>query len=60
MRAPWRAFAVTRRALVSAAPKLPLYINGKSVPSQGTLWMDVHNPATQEVICQVRGADAHT
>ena len=60
MRAPWRAFAVTRRALASAAPKLPLYINGKSVQSQGTLWMDVHNPATQEVICQVRGADAHT
>jgi hypothetical protein len=53
VRGPVRAAGATRRALASAAPKLPLHINGKSVQSQGTQWMDVHNPATQDVICQV-------
>jgi len=41
------------RALSIAAPKLPLHINGKRVESKASQWIDVHNPATQEVVCQV-------
>jgi hypothetical protein len=43
------------RALSSSAsaPKLPLHIGGKRVDSAATQWIPVHNPATQEVVCQV-------
>ena len=37
----------------SSAPKLPLHVNGKPVQSQASKWIEVHNPATQEVVCQV-------
>ncbi len=36
-----------------ALTNLPLHINGKSVESKATHWIDVHDPATQEVVCQV-------
>jgi len=31
-----------------------LLIAGKRVESKASQWIDVHNPATQEVVCQVR------
>jgi hypothetical protein len=39
-----------------ALTNLPLHINGKSVESKATHWIDVHDPATQEVVCQVQRA----
>jgi len=33
--------------------KVPLLINGQLVESKTTKWIDVHNPATQEVIARV-------
>jgi hypothetical protein len=42
--------AIQRRPM---STKLPLHINGKSVVSKATQWFDVHDPATQELVCQV-------
>eukprot|EP01114_Cavostelium_apophysatum_P008243 TRINITY_DN205_c0_g1_i1.p1 TRINITY_DN205_c0_g1~~TRINITY_DN205_c0_g1_i1.p1 ORF type:complete len:530 (-),score=146.12 TRINITY_DN205_c0_g1_i1:51-1640(-) len=33
--------------------KVPLFINGEFVESKTDKWIDVHNPATQEVVCKV-------
>jgi len=33
----------------TAVPKVPMYIDGKFVESKTKDWIDVHNPATNEV-----------
>lgn len=38
---------------VQAARNTPLYIDGKWVESKTTKWIDVHNPATNEVVARV-------
>lgn len=38
------------RPYSSSAPTTKLYINGKFIESQTTQFIDVHNPATNEVI----------
>ena len=37
----------------NAIPTVPLLINGEWVESQTTVWRDVVNPATQEVLSKV-------
>lgn len=46
-----RSFHLSRSVL--AAPKVQNFINGKFEDSKATEWIDVLNPATQEVVCQV-------
>ncbi|OQR87910.1 methylmalonate-semialdehyde dehydrogenase, mitochondrial precursor [Achlya hypogyna] len=41
------------RAFSSAPERVPLFINGEFVQSKTTQWIDVRNPATNEVVCQV-------
>jgi len=36
----------------SNAPGVPLFINGQFVESKTNKWLDVHNPATNEVVCR--------
>lgn len=38
---------------LNAATKVPLLINGEFVESKATKWIDVHNPATNEVVALV-------
>lgn len=42
----------------SQVKKVPLYINGQWTESTTTEWIDVLNPATQEVLAQVPCATA--
>jgi len=37
----------------SAAPTTKMWIHGKEVESQATEWVDLHNPATNEVVTKV-------
>lgn len=37
----------------SSIPTTKLYINGKFVESKTTEWIDLHNPATNEVVTRV-------
>jgi malonate-semialdehyde dehydrogenase (acetylating)/methylmalonate-semialdehyde dehydrogenase len=39
--------------LASSAPTTKLFINGKFVDSKSEKWLDVHNPATGEVVTRV-------
>ena len=41
------------RNYASAAPTTKLYINGQFVESKTTEWIDLHNPATNEVVTRV-------
>ena len=41
------------REEVLAAPDVPNFIGGSFVASNAETWIDVHNPATQEVVCRV-------
>lgn len=41
------------RRLLSSCSNVDLFINGKNVPSQASEWIDLHNPATNEVIKKV-------
>lgn len=41
------------RAGVRAVSKVPLIINGQEVQSKTSKWIEVHNPATQEVVSLV-------
>lgn len=45
-----RAFTSSAR---SAAPAVKLLIDGKFVDSKAKEFVDVHDPATQEVVCRV-------
>ena len=38
---------------MSAIPNIPLLINGKKVQSAAKDWLDVLNPANQEVVARV-------
>ena len=38
---------------VRSVQTVPLYINGKFVESKATQFIDVHNPATQELVSRV-------
>ncbi|KAJ3197007.1 Methylmalonate-semialdehyde dehydrogenase [acylating] mitochondrial [Irineochytrium annulatum] len=46
---------LTRRSFATnASPrKVPLYINGEFIDSQTNEWLELRNPATQEVVCHV-------
>jgi malonate-semialdehyde dehydrogenase (acetylating)/methylmalonate-semialdehyde dehydrogenase len=46
-----RATAI--RSFSSAIPTVPNFINGVFEESKTTQWIDVINPATQEVVCRV-------
>ncbi|OWF38254.1 probable methylmalonate-semialdehyde dehydrogenase [acylating], mitochondrial [Mizuhopecten yessoensis] len=48
-RAVWQC----SRAYASTAPTTKNYINGKMVESKADKWIDVHNPATNEVVTRV-------
>jgi malonate-semialdehyde dehydrogenase (acetylating)/methylmalonate-semialdehyde dehydrogenase len=51
-----RLCAFTRfgsRRVHTDAPRTPLFIDGKFVESKTTKWLDVRNPATQEVVTRV-------
>lgn len=37
----------------SSIPTVKNFINGKFEESKATTWIDVRNPATQEVVCRV-------
>lgn len=41
------------RSYASAAPTTKLFIDGKFVESKTTEWIDLHNPATNEVVTRV-------
>ncbi|KDO20623.1 hypothetical protein SPRG_21223 [Saprolegnia parasitica CBS 223.65] len=41
------------RAFSAAPERVPNFINGQFVQSKTTKWIDVRNPATNEVVCQV-------
>lgn len=41
--------AIRFNATSSGIPKVPMYIDGKFVESKTNDWIDVHNPATNEV-----------
>jgi malonate-semialdehyde dehydrogenase (acetylating)/methylmalonate-semialdehyde dehydrogenase len=41
--------AIRSNATCGAIPKVPMYIDGKFVESKTNDWIDVHNPATNEV-----------
>ncbi|XP_015376904.1 PREDICTED: probable methylmalonate-semialdehyde dehydrogenase [acylating], mitochondrial [Diuraphis noxia] len=45
--------AIRFNATCSAIPKVPMYIDGTFVESKTNDWIDVHNPATNEVISKV-------
>jgi malonate-semialdehyde dehydrogenase (acetylating)/methylmalonate-semialdehyde dehydrogenase len=45
--------AIRFNATCSAILKVPMYIDGKFVESKTNDWIDVHNPATNEVISKV-------
>jgi hypothetical protein len=40
-------------SLSSSAPKVKNFINGKFEESKTTQWIDLYNPATQELVCRV-------
>ncbi|KAJ1948081.1 hypothetical protein FBU59_001757 [Linderina macrospora] len=42
-----------KRTMSSNVPTTKLFINGEFVESQTTEWIDVHNPATQELVTRV-------
>ncbi|ELT95463.1 hypothetical protein CAPTEDRAFT_157455 [Capitella teleta] len=44
---------VARRFYASSAPTTKLLINGEFVESKASEWIDVHNPATNEVVTRV-------
>lgn len=48
-----RQVRILRRAFSSSAPTTKLFINGKFVESKTTKFLDVKNPATQEVVTRV-------
>lgn len=43
----------SQRAFSTHAPKVKNFINGVFEDSKATQWIDVINPATQEVVCRV-------
>lgn len=45
-----RSYSISSYA---AVPKVQNFINGVFEDSKATEWIDLHNPATQELICQV-------
>jgi len=52
----WGRHAVlvtARRSMASGATEMHNFINGEFVKSAATTWIDVHNPATQEVVARV-------
>ncbi|KAF2348111.1 Aldehyde dehydrogenase domain [Trinorchestia longiramus] len=50
--------ALFRRGFASAAPTTKLFINGQFVESKSDKFLDVHNPATNEVVTRVPCATA--
>lgn len=48
-----RSFLRQTRAFSSSAEKVPLFINGEFVQSKTDKWIDIRNPATNEVIYKV-------
>ena len=46
-------YMATHAASSSEIPKVPNFINGKFVQSKTDKWIDVVNPATQEIVCRV-------
>ncbi|PSN40132.1 putative methylmalonate-semialdehyde dehydrogenase [acylating] [Blattella germanica] len=48
----WDTVLIGSRSM-SAAPTTKLFINGKFVESQTKDWIDLHNPATNEVITRI-------
>ncbi|XP_018026739.1 probable methylmalonate-semialdehyde dehydrogenase [acylating], mitochondrial [Hyalella azteca] len=49
---------MVKRGLASAAPTTKLFINGQFVESKSDKFLDVHNPATNEVVTRVPCATA--
>lgn len=47
------ARGLSARFMSSTAPSVPLFINGEFVESKSTKFIDLHNPATNEVIGRV-------
>jgi malonate-semialdehyde dehydrogenase (acetylating)/methylmalonate-semialdehyde dehydrogenase len=45
--------AITGARSLSSVPKVKNFINGVFEESKATKWIDLYNPATNEVICQV-------
>ncbi|KAJ1889985.1 hypothetical protein LPJ66_007737, partial [Kickxella alabastrina] len=55
-----KAAMSTSAKLSGAAPETTkLFINGEFVESQASEWIDVHNPATQEVVTRVPRSTKH-
>ncbi|KAJ2372523.1 hypothetical protein IW150_004078 [Coemansia sp. RSA 2607] len=53
---PWRVSSsrvCVRSLATKASDSTKLFINGEFVESQASEWIDVHNPATQEVVTRV-------
>lgn len=54
--APWAGIRFDRTIAASAhsaAPAVKLLIDGKFIDSKAKEFVDVHDPATQEVVCRV-------
>jgi len=47
-----RRALLSRRHLSTAAPSVPLFIDGKLVQSAATEFSDVHDPATGQLLCR--------
>jgi malonate-semialdehyde dehydrogenase (acetylating)/methylmalonate-semialdehyde dehydrogenase len=52
-RAVCRGPSMTRSLSAAAIPKVQNFIDGQFEDSKASVWFDVINPATQEVICRV-------
>jgi malonate-semialdehyde dehydrogenase (acetylating)/methylmalonate-semialdehyde dehydrogenase len=51
LQAAWRKMPL--RTYASAVPRVQNVIGGKLVDSNATQWIDLHNPASNELLCQV-------
>lgn len=46
-------YGISRQLSATSAPTTKLFIDGKFIDSKATDWIDVHNPATNEVVTKV-------
>ncbi|KAI3381195.1 hypothetical protein SNEBB_008621 [Seison nebaliae] len=46
-------YLISFKRFSSSIPKVNLWINGQEVESKTDKWIDLHNPATNEIICRV-------
>ena len=53
VRVALRNAALYSSSSAASAPRVQNFINGKFEDSKATQWIDLYNPANQELVCQV-------